>query len=164
MKHLIITLPKNLWWAIEHGQKLYECRKAVPKQATAGSKVYVVEEGTTHVRGYFFIDIIISTNNYYQAYQDFGKKLFIDYEWYNSYVKGCHHPIHFWKIAAVFKFEKFVDLKECFGINNNPQMYCYTNSEPSVPRSLVRILDPDKNLLVKPSQIRLGDLPNDLPF
>lgn len=164
MKNLIITLPKQLWWAIEHGHKMYECRKTLPKLAQKGSKVYVVEKGTTYVRGYFYIDSIVSTNNYYQAWKNYGQKLFIELEWFNNYVRRHHGFIHFWKIAGVCTFYDKIDLKEYFGVTHNPQSFIYTNREPNIPHIIAQILDPKKNKMVKKSYSIYSDIPDDIPF
>lgn len=164
MKNLIITLPKQLWWAIEHGHKMYECRKTLPKLAQKGSKVYVVEKGTTYVRGYFYIDSIVSTNNYYQAWKDYGRKLYIKEEWFNDYTRNHYGFIHFWKIAGVCKFESDIDLNLYFGITHNPQSFVYTDLDPYIPRRIVQILDPEKNKMVTSSYSIYYDIPYDLPL
>lgn len=164
MKNLIITLPWQLWWAIEHGHKMYECRKTLPKLAQKGSKVYVVEKGTTKVRGYFYIDSFISTNNYYRAWREFGRKLFIEEEWFNNYTRNHYGSIHFWKIAGVCKFERDIDLNLYFGITHNPQSFVYTDLEPKIPHTIAQLLDPEKNKMVTPYYSEYSGIPNDMPF
>lgn len=164
MANIIITLPRKLWWAIEHGYKTYECRKSCPLIKYNQSKVYVVEKGTTKVIGCFTIDSIVASNDFAMIWQKYGKKLFIDRDWFLKYVTGYKRLIHLWKIGAVYKFEQTIDLEEVFGVKHNPQSFIYTDCEPYIHLNLVRVLDVERNRLVSPSTWLKRKNEDDLPF
>lgn len=162
--NIVITLPQKLWWAIMLGNKTYECRKSFPQIQLKHSKVYVVIKGTTKVAGYFTIDSILSTNDFNAVWRNQGSKLFIDWEWFNKYVKNYKRLLHLWKISRVYSFDDTVDLEEYFGIKHNPQSFVYTNKEPYVRQTLKRILDEESNKLIHPSTYLRRTKKDDLPF
>lgn len=164
MANVIITLPRVLWWAIEKGPKMYEIRKRKPQVEIGKTKIYVVGKGTTKILGYFTLDSFIQSNDPYLLYKQVGKKIWVDWQWYNKYVQDHKGSIYAWKIREVYKCEDTVDLEEYFGVKKNPQSYIYTNRDPFLHTRLVKILDPERNCMVSPSIFRKEYRNDDLPF
>lgn len=151
MANIIITLPRNLWLAIKSGIKSVEVRKSTPKVTLGVSKVYVVEKGTTKVVGCFTLDRVGTCSNAAFAWEWFGKQTFVELEWFNNYLKNCKRGIHAWFIRCVWSFDDTVDLKEYFGVQHNPQSYIYTDKEPFIQMTLVKVLDNKTGKLISPS-------------
>lgn len=162
MANVIITLPKTLWIAIKNGWKTYECRKNIPKNVTENSKVYVVLKGTSKVAGCFTVDSYLSTNNFNEVWRYHGHHLFIDRLWFDKYVQNHKGMIHLWKISRVWEFQDTIDLEEYFGVKHNPQSFIYTDKEPFVRQTLVRMLDVEIDRMITPSTWFKGYLHKDL--
>lgn len=164
MANVIITLPRVLWWAIEKGQKMYEIRKRIPNLVLGKTKIFVVGKGTTKILGYFTLDGFLMSNDPYFLYKQIGKKIWVDFQWYDKYVQNHKGKIYAWKIREVYKCEDTVDLEEYFGVNKNPQSYIYTDRDPFLHTRLVKILDPERGRLVSPSTFWKTYDKDDLPF
>lgn len=138
MKHVIITLPFNLWQAICNGSKLFECRKVIPRIRPFSGRVYVIIKGTDFVAGYFTLSGIIGTDDAEYIWEYCYGNLAVSKEWFMNYAATKRKLIYAWEIDCVYQFSDKFDKTEYFAINRNPQSIMYTNLEPYIPGCLVR--------------------------
>lgn len=84
---IIITLPRELWTKIVTGEKSVEMRKwNLPEHFDVRrDKVFVVIKGTTKVVGCFKVERVTFNFAKVAAWEEFGDKLGIDYEWFDKY-------------------------------------------------------------------------------
>lgn len=138
MAHVIITLPESLWLAIKMGVKTFECRKAFPRIPILTGRVYVIIKGTSQVAGYFTIGSVIYSDDFVYLWKTYGRKLFIEPEWFSDYAYSARKYLYLWEIDQVYSFDGVIDREEYFGVKRNPQSIVYTSREPYIPGSLVR--------------------------
>lgn len=99
---IIITLPKDLWTKIVTGEKSVEMRKwNLPWHFDiALNKVFVVLKGTKRVVGCFKVEHVTYNFTKSAAWNEFGDKLGVSFEWFNKY--WGHTPpcdMHFFYIG-----------------------------------------------------------------
>lgn len=101
---IIITLPKDLWTKIITGEKSVEMRKwYLPKHFDVTlNRVYIVLKGTKRVVGYFEVKRVAYNYVKVAAWEEFGDKLGIDYEWFDKYWgKDVNRDMYFFYVGDI---------------------------------------------------------------
>ena len=123
---IAITLPKHLWKAICSGDKIYECRKRLPRNfMRVYDKCWVILKGTNDVAGYFYIDHFFYCINVEDIEKNFLDRLCVDKTWFERYAKR-YDVLHLWKIGRpVYELTASHNRDEFLDIPANPQSYVY---------------------------------------
>ena len=137
MKHVIITLPIQLWQEIVAGRKLFELRKSIPRIHPFSGRVYVVIKGSKIVPGYFTLSGIVGSNDTDYLWDYCDGNLGISKEEYQRYASTMLHCLYAWEIDSVYVYNNPLNIKLTFGIARNPQSFVYTHGEPN--RETIRV-------------------------
>lgn len=149
MKHVIITLPFQLWEKIVAGRKLFELRKSIPLIQPFSGRVYVVIKGTKFVPGYFTLSGIVGSDDADYLWDYSGGYLGVSKEWYQRYASTMRQCLYAWEIDSVYKYDFPLDIRNHFAIVHNPQSFVYTKTEPDVKTISIRNIKHQKYFLYR---------------
>jgi hypothetical protein len=124
--NIAITLPKNLWDKICSGEKLYECRKQIPRNFLPGcDSVWVILKGTNKVVGFFKIDTFLTDVPVKEVAESYLDEICVEKTWLEQYAKQ-DDVLQLWRIQPVVYLAAIQQDREKFlGLSFNPQGYAY---------------------------------------
>ncbi len=138
MKHVIITLPIQLWEEIVAGRKLFELRKSIPRIYPFSGRVYVVIKGSNIVPGYFTLSGIVGSNDTKYLWCYCEGNLGFCKDWFQRYQSTKGQCLYAWEIDSVYEYNWPLNIKADLGIEYNPQSFVYTMMEPFYETKRVR--------------------------
>lgn len=132
--NIIITLPHELCEEILIGHKIYEARKAIPRDfEIENDRVYMVEKGSNNVVGFFTIAEFCSITPSPRNLDNIKVGCCVSSEYLYKYYRHYDKAI-LWRIRSYFRFARPLSLSRMFDKDKAPQSYFYTNEDwgPSV--------------------------------